>query len=146
MSDGTIHAFLWTNGVAQDLGTYPADAFITVAPCCNNVNDRGQIVGFSVDSSFNMRALLWQDSNNAPVDINTLLPADSPWYLISPGGITDAGEIAATAVNMNTFEVHAVLASPIAGIGPAARGATKPMAIPESVRKLVQQRAALDRF
>lgn len=134
MIDGTIHAFLVTNGVPQDLGTYPADAFVTVAPCCNNVNSRAQIVGFSIDSSFNQRALLWQSADQPPVDLNTLIPADSPWYLMSPGGINDAGEIAATAINLNTFEVHAVVVSPITGVGPAARGATKPPTLPHNLR------------
>lgn len=140
MADGTIHAFLITDGAPHDLGTYPEDAFVTVAPCCNNVNARAQIVGFSIDSSFNQRALLWQSADQAPVDLNTLIPADSPWYLISPGGINDAGEIAATAVNLNTFEVHAVVVSPIAGVGPAARGATKPPTLPENVRRRLQDR------
>jgi probable HAF family extracellular repeat protein len=138
MSDDTIHAFVFANGVPQDLGTYPAAAFITVAPCCNNVNDLGQIVGFSIDSSFNQRALLWQSKDQAPVDLNTLIPADSPWYLLSPGGITNSGEIAATAVNLNTFELHAVVVSPIAGVGPAARGAKKPPTLPDNVRKRLQ--------
>jgi len=73
MSDGTIHAFLWVTGTLHDLGTYPVDAFVTVAPCCNNVNNRGQIVGFSVDSSFNQRALLWEDEDKAPMDLNSEL-------------------------------------------------------------------------
>ena len=137
MSDGTIHAFVFANGVLQDLGTYPADAFITVAPCCNNVNDLGQIVGFSIDS-LSQRALLWQSKDQAPVDLNTLIPAGSPWYLLSPGGITNSGEIAATAVNLNTFELHAVVVSPNAGVGPAARGATKPPTLPDNVRKRLQ--------
>jgi probable HAF family extracellular repeat protein len=123
----------------QDLGTYPTDAFITVAPCCNNVNDRGQIVGFSIDSSFNQRALLWEEAGNAPVDLNSLLPADSPWYVLSAAGITNAGEIAATAVNLNTFEVHAVVVSPINGNGLAARGATNAPALPESVKTTLQR-------
>ena len=138
MSDGTVHAFVVANGVPQDLGTYPADAFLTVAPCCNNINDVGKIVGFSIDSSFNQRALLWQSKDQAPVDLNTLIPADSPWYLLSPGGITNSGEIAATAVNLNTFEVHAVVVSPIAGVGPAARGAKNPPTLPDNVRKRLQ--------
>jgi probable HAF family extracellular repeat protein len=129
---------VFANGVPQDLGTYPAASFITVAPCCNNVNDLGQIVGFSIDSSFNQRALLWQSKDQAPVDLNTLIPADSPWYLLSPGGITDSGEIAATAVNLNTFELHAVVVSPIAGVGPAARGTKKPPILPDNVRKRLQ--------
>lgn len=141
MSDGIIHSFLWTRsgGVPQDLGTFPTGAVVTVVPCCNNINDRGQIVGFSVDAGGNLTALLWPSENTAPVDLNSLVPADSPWYLLTPGGISDAGEIATTALNLNTFEVHAVVVSPIAGIGRAARGATKPPALPQRIRKLLQR-------
>jgi len=57
--------------------------------------------------------------------------------------LSDAGEIATTASNLNTFEVHAVVLSRIAGIGPAARGATKLPALPDKVRKLIQRRAAV---
>ena len=64
--------------------------------------------------------------DTVPVDLNRVVPADSPRFLISPGGITNAGEIAATALSLHTFEVHAVVASRIRGTGPAARGATKP--------------------
>lgn len=137
MLDGTIHAFSWTDGVPRDLGTYPEGAIITVTPCCGVINDRGQVVGFSIDASFNMRALLWE--NNVPMDLNSLIPADSPWYLLSANSVNDAGEIAATAVNINNFEVHAVLATPNAGIGPAARGTTKPPALPESVRNAIRR-------
>lgn len=142
MSDGIIHSFLWTpsGGAPQDLGTFPTGAVVTVVPCCNNINDRGQIVGFSIDAGGNLTALLWPSENTAPVDLNSLVPADSPWFLLPPGGISDAGEIATTAFNLNTLEVHAVVLSPVAGIGPAARGATKPPALPASVRKLLQHR------
>jgi probable HAF family extracellular repeat protein len=140
MSDGTIHSFLWTTGGLRDLGTYPAGAFITVVPCCNNINDRGQIAGFSIDSSFNQHALLWERADQPPVDLNALLPAGSPWYVTSPGGFNNAGEIAATALNLETFEVHAVLVSPISGIGPAARGATKPPALPASVQRALRRK------
>src|SRR5262249_30423384 len=51
MLDGTVHAFLLTGGVPKDLGTYPDGSFVTVVPCCNNLNDQGQIVGFSLDAS-----------------------------------------------------------------------------------------------
>ena len=43
-------------------------------------------------------ALLWE--NNLPVDLNSLLPANSPWYLLIPGGINNAGDIAVTALNL----------------------------------------------
>jgi hypothetical protein len=79
-----------------------------------------------------MRALVWQD--NIPADLNSLTPADTPWYFLTAASINDVGEIVGWAVNTNTFEVHAFLASPIAGIGPAAQGATKPPALPGKVR------------
>ena len=139
MADGTMHAFLWTNGVAQDVGTYPQGSIVTVIPCCNTINDRGQMVGFSIDSNGDMRALLWQQQKQPPVDLNALLPADSPWFVLIPGGINNAGGIAATALNLNTFEVHAVLVSPIKGVGPAARGATKPPALPANVQRFLHQ-------
>jgi len=133
MNDGTIHAFVSSGGALQDLGTYPSDAFLTFAPCCNNINNAGQIVGSSLDSQFNQRVLLWRNKDAAPIDLNTLLPEGSPWYLVVPAGINDAGAIAATAVNIQTNEIHAVLVSPIHGPAPAARGAA-PLTLPESVR------------
>jgi len=70
---------------------------------------------------------------------NSLIPADSPWYLLNASSINDAGKIAGWAVNLNTFEVHAFQASPHAGIGKAARGAVKPPALPEKVRKQLRR-------
>ena len=139
MLAGTVHAFVWTGGSLHDLSTYPEDSPVTVAPCCNNINDRGQIVGFSFDSNFNQRALLWEDFRNTPIDLNSLVPADSPWYLLSPGGINQSGEIAATALNLNTSEVHAVLLTPINGLGPAARGGIRPPALPAGLRRQLQR-------
>jgi probable HAF family extracellular repeat protein len=112
MTDGTLHAFVWNrgDGALHDLGTYPPDAPVTVAPCCNVINDQRQIVGFSIDTAGTMRGLLWE--NGAVVDLNTLVPADSPWYVASVGGINDAGNIAAVAFNRQTSEVHAVVLSP----------------------------------
>jgi probable HAF family extracellular repeat protein len=135
MADGTFHAFIWNRSerVLHDLGTYPPDAVTTVTPCCNVINDSRQIVGFSVDSSGNARTLLWQ--NGVPVDVNTLVPADSPWYAMVPAGINQAGEITTVALNMQTSEVHAVVLLPRVGIGPEARGAVKPPHVPDAVRR-----------
>lgn len=107
--DGTVHPFLWTaqKGM-QDLGTFPG-AIVTGIPCCGTVNNKGDAVGLTVDgTSFNMRAVLFHD--NTPLDLNTLIPADSGWYLQSASSINDAGQIVGWgSINGNT---HAFLATP----------------------------------
>jgi probable HAF family extracellular repeat protein len=125
--DGTGHPFLWTKETGmQDLGTFPG-AVVTVPPCCNTINDRGQVVGFSIDGSGNMRAFLWQPAettatasapNTCPaltgtlMDLNTLIPADSGWYLQAAESINDAGEIVGNGLINGDFHVHAFLATP----------------------------------
>src|SRR5581483_7186006 len=58
-TDGTIHSFLWTRQTGMhDLGTLPG-AFATVAACCRTLNNKGQVVGFSIDGeTFESRAFL----------------------------------------------------------------------------------------
>jgi probable HAF family extracellular repeat protein len=42
--DGTVHAFLWTkHSPMQDLGV-PHGDFVSVVPCCNAINNSGDIV------------------------------------------------------------------------------------------------------
>ena len=68
LSDGTIHAFLWTRQRGmQDLGL-PANDFVSVATCCHTINNRGEVVGFSFPGPLGGgRALLWVDK--VPVDL-----------------------------------------------------------------------------
>jgi probable HAF family extracellular repeat protein len=139
-ADGTIHAFKWTRGKPmQDLGAFPG-AFATVAPCCKTINDRGEVVGFAVDAS-GQRALVWQ--GNVPVDLNTLIPAGSPWYLQTACSINAAGEI--TGQGLIDGNVHAFLLTPTNGgpgsesVLPAAQSATTTMALSEDARKLLQK-------
>ena len=148
--DGTIHAFKWTKGKPmQDLGAFPG-AFVTTAACCKTINDRGEVVGFAIDPT-GMRALLWE--NGVMTDLNTLMPAGSPWYLQSTAAINNAGEIAGQG--LINGEVHAFLLTPkhsqdgddesdsTMSAGPAT---SSPMVLPENVRKLLQQRLPLGRF
>jgi probable HAF family extracellular repeat protein len=96
-SDGTQHGFLWTKETGmQDIGGFPGAVNGTGAPCCNTINNKGEIVGFSIDASFNMRALVWQ--GKTPVDLNTLIPADSPLYLTGSESLNDSGQITGTAI------------------------------------------------
>jgi probable HAF family extracellular repeat protein len=95
-SDGTQHGFLWTKDPGmQDIGGF-AGAISTGPICCNTINNHGEIVGLSLDASFNTRALVWQ--GKMPVALNTLIPADSPWYLQGAHSISDAGEITGYAL------------------------------------------------
>jgi probable HAF family extracellular repeat protein len=127
-SDGTFHGFLWTKETGmQDIGGFPGAVNGTIVPCCNSINNRGEIVGFSLDANFNSRALVWHDKR--PVDLNTLIPADSPLYLVNTTALDDSGQITGFAVvksscpvttppawlaNQSTCSVvHAFLATPI---------------------------------
>ena len=75
----------------QDLGL-PGDDFVIVAGCCQTINNRGEVVGFSFPGPLGGgRAIVWVDK--VPVDLNTLIPAGSPWYLQFASSINDAGEI-----------------------------------------------------
>jgi probable HAF family extracellular repeat protein len=109
LSDGTVHAFLWTptNGM-RDLGV-PANDFVGVAACCHTINNREEVVGFSCPGPFGTcRALLWEE--NVPIDLNTLVTPGSPWYLLAASSINDAGQISGWGTING--EVHAFLATP----------------------------------
>ena len=108
-TDGTIHAFLWTKETGmQDYGAFPG-VNATVPPVVNTINNKGEIVGVAIDFSTGAEtALIWQ--GKAPVDLNTLIPPDSGWYLQCAQGINDAGEI--SGFGLINGEVHAFLATP----------------------------------
>jgi probable HAF family extracellular repeat protein len=94
--DNNIHAFLWTKATGmQDYGLFPGSV-ATVPPCCNTINNRGEMVGFAIDPTGNSRALVWQ--GKTPMDLNDFIPQDSPLYLQASETVNDAGEIAGTAI------------------------------------------------
>jgi probable HAF family extracellular repeat protein len=107
--DGTVHAFRWTKNTGiQDLGAFPG-AFLTVPPCCNTLNNRGEVVGFALDPDGTSRAIVWV--GNVPMDLNTFIAKDSGWYLQSAESLNDSGQIAGYGVIHG--ETHAFLATPI---------------------------------
>ena len=104
--DGNLHAFLWTKDTGiQDLGLLGAD--VVTAPTW--INNSGQAVGGSCPAAGNCRAFLWQDK--VLIDLNTLIPADGPLYLLFAFGINDSGVIVGQAMT-NSGELHAFRASP----------------------------------
>jgi probable HAF family extracellular repeat protein len=103
-----LHATLWRRvGQVIDLGTIGTD------PCsiAFGVNNKGQVVGNSSPSdcaSFNpSRAFLWE--NGSLADLNTLIPANSPLYLVYPYTINEKGEIAVNGFDANGIEQAALL-------------------------------------
>jgi probable HAF family extracellular repeat protein len=134
--DVANHAFRWTQqkGI-QDLGTLAGD----VNSAAIGLNDAGVIVGLSLDAGFNPRAFLWQDG--AMTDLNMLIPADSPLYLLVACSINSQGDIIGFAYDQSTGEVHGYMATP-GGAGVVS--ARKPLVIPAEARK--QLRLRLGRF
>jgi probable HAF family extracellular repeat protein len=110
-NDGTVHSFLWTKASGmRDLGTLSPSAFLTVAGCCRTVNDRDEVVGFSIDPT-GSTAFLWKDGKIQ--DLNTLIPSDSPLHLLAAYSINDVGEIAGQGCVMPACTVmHAFRLSP----------------------------------
>lgn len=145
--DNFQHAFLWQKGVMTDLGTLPGD----VMSAALGINNRGLVTGVSTDALGNIRGFLWQ--NGVMTDLNSLIPADSPWFVLHGFGINSAGQIAALAVNTETGEVHGVIASPNTGLAVVgASGALQDHTIEAravvfaKARKLLQQRVRFGPF
>jgi probable HAF family extracellular repeat protein len=106
-----FHPFLWTRETGmQDLGVLPGD-FVGAGLGLNN---KGEVVGPSFaapgPTGATPRAFLW--ANGKMHDLNTLVPPDSPLYLLIAYGINDSGEIAGLGVQTSTGEYHAFLATP----------------------------------
>jgi probable HAF family extracellular repeat protein len=89
----------------RDLGTFPGDA----ASLALGINDRGDVVGASLDTSFNPRALLWE--KGVMTDLNTRIAANpSGLYLVIANSINSSGEIIGLAVT--STGLHGFLATP----------------------------------
>jgi probable HAF family extracellular repeat protein len=85
------HAFLWRPGMKNllDLGTIAGDMNSYAAA----INSKHQTVGVSAtESQFVYRAFLWE-SGGPMVDLNTLIPHNSPLYLNEAFAINDQGDI-----------------------------------------------------
>jgi probable HAF family extracellular repeat protein len=93
LPDGSHNAFLWKNGVMTDLGNLGVTSFP------HGINSSGQIVGASRVSRVPSQtsAFLWE-KGGPMVDLNTLIPANSPLHLTFAERINDRGEICGTGV------------------------------------------------
>jgi len=106
--DATSHGFLWTKATGmQDLGTYPGD----IGSAAISINDLGVIAGVSVmDTKGDSRAVVW--NNGVLTDLNTLVQANPPLYLITACAINNNGEISGLGVT-SSGEIHTYRAAPI---------------------------------
>ena len=141
--DITTHAFLWQKGVMTDLGTLPGD----FASFAYGINDKGQIVGQSIDQDGNPRGFLWQ--NGVMTDLNTLTPPGSPLYLVQPDSINSKGEIVGIAFDQSSGETPAFLAIPRAGEIPSDLSQAQVrdrVILPDSVRQFLRKRRGLVRY
>jgi probable HAF family extracellular repeat protein len=84
------HAFVYSGGQMFDLGTLNGGDSSAAG-----INNSGQVVGQSTDST-GTRAFL--SRNGVMTDLNTLLPANSGWVLLTADFINDAGQIAGSGV------------------------------------------------
>lgn len=113
-SNTAFHAFMWTPDAGmKDLGTLSGD----ISSGGLGVNLRNEVVGASNSSDGSQRAFLWR--NGLMTDLNTLVPNDSPLYLVTAFGINDRGEIVGFGATQEG-DLHAFLATPSAtGLTPA---------------------------
>jgi probable HAF family extracellular repeat protein len=102
------HAALWKHvGELTDLGTVGSD------PCsfAQGINDSGQVVGNSSPSDCvnfdTSRGFIWE--NGSIADLNALVPASSPLYIIYAYTINNRGEIAVNGIDGNGIEQAALL-------------------------------------
>jgi probable HAF family extracellular repeat protein len=91
-STGAEDGFLSSNGTITDLGP-------TFSPAA--INDKGVIVGGQ-----------FIESNGTLQNLNTLIPAGSPYRIQSATGINDNGQIIANATDTATGQTHALLLTP----------------------------------
>ncbi len=137
--DTTFHAFLWSQSTRmQDLGTLAGD----FASSANGLNDRGEVVGVSLDASFNPRAFLWR--NGTMTDLNTLIPAGSPLYLLTGCSINYSRVIVGLAIDTSTGQPHAYMATP-GGAADGVESNPPRVIVSDATRRLVQQQMRFKR-
>jgi probable HAF family extracellular repeat protein len=88
------HAFLYSNGVMQDLGTLPDSHFSEAM----GINQAGQVVGNAIlNRSLDPRPFLYSDGKLQ--DLNSLISSDSGWLLLYAFAINDRGQITGTGIH-----------------------------------------------
>jgi probable HAF family extracellular repeat protein len=104
IGDAAIHATLWENDTAIDLGTLNGMNYSVAS----DINSVGQIVGWSsIESNNGYHATLW--SNGVAIDLNDLID-NTDWFLKGAASINDKGQIVGNGIING--EQHAFLLTP----------------------------------
>jgi probable HAF family extracellular repeat protein len=129
------HGVVWQNGTPTDLGTLGGPQ--TGAAAINNL---GQVVGWSQTSTDADHGFIWSNgkmtdlglnffpaaindngvivggneiySNGTLQDLDTLIPAGTPYQIQSADAVNDNGQIVADAYDTATYQTHALLLTP----------------------------------
>ncbi len=108
--DAVFHGFVWSpNTGMQDVGTVSGDTYSVALA----INDAGVVTGVSQPTLTSLRAFVVV--NGEPTDLNTLIPPDSPLYLLTACGINDRGEITGLAMENSTGDLVGYLLRPVSG-------------------------------
>jgi probable HAF family extracellular repeat protein len=137
--DTTSHGFLWTKerGKMQGLVPFGEDVFSTAIA----VNDSRDATGVSIDSTGNLRAVVWL--HESPHDLNTLVPSTSGLYLLLACGVNDSGQIIGLAVDSNGV-FHGYLATPRGDRDDHDAALDGPMKLSDNVREMVRKQLHFD--
>lgn len=140
-----FHGFLWTRETGiEDLGTLHTD---DVGSSATGLDERGDVVGLSIDASGTPHAFLRLNGEKM-IDLNTLIPTDSPLFLFQACSINSRGELTGVALQTSTGELHAFLATRIhseadnESAAPTEQGsssADRKVVLTENVRRQLQR-------
>lgn len=89
VSTPRIDTLLWDGNTGTILDNFDGNVF-----SANSINDSTQVVGASRSNNSTTYASLWEDGEL--FDLNTLIPADSGWELVSASKINNKNQIVGT--------------------------------------------------
>ncbi len=104
-----LHAVKWQGGQIADLGTLPNGNHSIAL----GVNSQGDIVGGATaeaNSAYDMGFIL--PHNGTMANLNSLVPANSGWTLLSAYSINDSGQIVGTGIINQTRHIYLLTPAP----------------------------------
>jgi probable HAF family extracellular repeat protein len=107
-SEHGSHAFVYKDGMAQDLGNLGGDSAYALS-----INDRGDIVGYGkTGGGDTLHGFIYVDGKM--VDLNALLVAPDGWQITRTSAINEGRQIASLACRIdNANECMPALLSPV---------------------------------